>query len=140
MWNVFDTPNNPETPGNPALRPPWPPRINWFSGSHPAKLAILNPAPFGAVAPTGPGPLLRASAGGQRLCGPEPILLGLTVALTGPNATSFQPTINAFNYGVQQINAKGGVLGRQLKLDIAGIGATPAEGLAAVPKLLAHTV
>jgi branched-chain amino acid transport system substrate-binding protein len=70
----------------------------------------------------------------------EPILLGLTVALSGPNATSAQPTINAFNFGVQQINAKGGVLGRPLKLDMADIGATPAEGLAAVQKLLGDNV
>lgn len=46
----------------------------------------------------------------------EPIKIGHTVALTGPNATWGQAEANALKMAVDKINADGGVLGRKLKV------------------------
>jgi branched-chain amino acid transport system substrate-binding protein len=89
---------------------------------------VLIAANCGSAAP--------AEGGGTK----EPILLGLTVALTGPNAYSAEPMVNAFKYGVDQINAKGGVLGRPFKLDLVDSGTKPADAVAAAQKVIGENV
>ena len=46
----------------------------------------------------------------------EPIKIGFPIPLSGPTATYGVPILKGAQLAVQQINAKGGVLGRQLKI------------------------
>lgn len=48
----------------------------------------------------------------------EPITIGASVSLTGPYASSGTNVANGYQLAVDQINADGGVLGRQLELDL----------------------
>jgi len=48
----------------------------------------------------------------------EPITIGATVSLTGAYASSGTNVSNGYQLAVDQINADGGVLGRQLELDL----------------------
>lgn len=48
----------------------------------------------------------------------EPITIGASASLTGPYASSGTNVSNGYQLAVDQINADGGVLGRQLELDV----------------------
>jgi branched-chain amino acid transport system substrate-binding protein len=63
------------------------------------------------------------------------ITIGAIGALTGPLAFIGAPGRDSLTLGFNEINAKGGVCGRKLKLDYEN-ASTPAESLAAVKKLV----
>ena len=48
----------------------------------------------------------------------EPIVLGMIDTISGPNAQVGTDGVNGARIAVQQINARGGVLGRQLRLEV----------------------
>lgn len=58
-----------------------------------------------------------ASAAGASSSSKDPIVIGATVSSTGKYASSGTNVANGYKLAVEQINASGGVLGRQLKLD-----------------------
>jgi branched-chain amino acid transport system substrate-binding protein len=66
----------------------------------------------------------------------EPIVIGAALALTGANGYLGESEQRSIQYAVDQVNTKGGVLGRPLKLVVADAVEKPAEGVAAVQKLL----
>ncbi len=59
--------------------------------------------------------LLGACGGGQPEAASEPILIGGALALTGINAPIDEPALRGVQLAVDEINAQGGVLGRQLE-------------------------
>ncbi len=63
------------------------------------------------------------------------ITIGAIGALTGPIAFIGAPGRDSLSLGIDEINAKGGVCGRKLKLQFEN-ASTPAESLAAVKKLV----
>lgn len=60
----------------------------------------------------------NASASSGTASSKDPIVLGASVSTTGKYASSGTNVANGYKLAVEQINAKGGVLGRQLKLDL----------------------
>jgi branched-chain amino acid transport system substrate-binding protein len=67
---------------------------------------------------------------------PETIKIGFVCPLTGPAApTGFEMKYGAM-YAVQDINAKGGILGRKVELIIEDTGGDPKMAVAAVEKLI----
>lgn len=76
-----------------------------------------------------PRPLLAQSAG-------APYKLGLTIPLTGPYAATVAEYLPAFELGVADVNAAGGVKGRKLQLVVEDSQATPQAGIAGMRKLV----
>jgi branched-chain amino acid transport system substrate-binding protein len=60
----------------------------------------------------------------------NPIQIGLSVSLTGAFADSIKPTMMADQLWQSQINSRGGLLGRQLKLIHRDNRSNPADGVA----------
>lgn len=66
----------------------------------------------------------------------DPILIGASTVLSGPNAYAGKDWLNGLQLGIKQINAKGGVLGRQLKIVTADNGCDPGTAVGATRKLI----
>lgn len=64
------------------------------------------------------GGAAAASAFGTRIAAADPIKLGLSAAFSGPNAAAGQALSRGAELAIDEINAAGGVLGRQLALVI----------------------
>ena len=79
---------------------------------------------------------LGATAGNPALAAPKPILVGVSLSLTG----DFSADGIAFKQGYQlwakDINAKGGLLGRQVKLDIVNDASSPVQVATNYQKLI----
>ncbi|WP_102222635.1 substrate-binding protein [Acidimangrovimonas sediminis] len=77
--------------------------------------------------------LLLTALAATMLAGPamaeEPFLIGIPVGLSGANSVVAPSVVQAAELAVDEINAKGGVLGRQLKVVVAddGSGAVGAQ-------------
>src|SRR5450432_3334206 len=77
--------------------------------------------------------LLAAAAVSTLLAGPafaaDPIKIGVPVGLSGANSVVAPSVVQSAELAVEEINAKGGVLGRPLALDVAddGSGAAGAQ-------------
>jgi len=59
--------------------------------------------------------LLTACGGGQQKAAAEPVLIGGALALTGINAPIDEPAMRGIQLAVDELNAKGGILGRQVE-------------------------
>ena len=61
----------------------------------------------------------------------DPIRIGVPVGLSGANSVVAPSVVQSAELAVEEINAKGGVLGRPLALDVAddGSGAAGATGV-----------
>lgn len=66
----------------------------------------------------------------------EPILIGVPLPLTGPYASDGEQMKMALEMGVDEYNAKGGLLGRSLKLKYGDVGGLEAEKIKAVGERL----
>src|SRR5688500_19775211 len=66
----------------------------------------------------------------------DPIKIGLVAALSGPSAQSGEAITRGLAVAIDEINAKGGVLGRKLELVRRDDEATPAKGVIAARELL----
>ncbi|MCL5735115.1 MAG: ABC transporter substrate-binding protein [Actinobacteria bacterium] len=64
------------------------------------------------------------------------IKIGLLVNLTGDQGMFGEPFTNAANLAIKEINAAGGVLGKQVQLVIADEGSKTDTGIAAIRKLM----
>jgi branched-chain amino acid transport system substrate-binding protein len=81
------------------------------------------------------GTLLTSNAWAEDGVTSSEIVVGAIGALTGPTAFIGAPGRDSLSLGFDEINAKGGVCGRKIKLQFENAG-TPAESLAAVKKLV----
>ncbi len=75
------------------------------------------------------------AAAGARAQG-EPIPIGLSAPLTGFGAPDGLSVRQAVELGVRQINAAGGVLGRQIRLVVYDDQAAPPQGVAVAQRLI----
>src|SRR5882762_2246559 len=66
----------------------------------------------------------------------EPIRIGVTTILSGPNADRGQSEQYGIELALQRINAAGGVLGRPIEASYADNAADPAIGVAQAKRLL----
>lgn len=66
----------------------------------------------------------------------NPIYLGAALSLTGTFATFEVPAYQGLKVGVDEINAKGGVLGRKLVLNVEDTGSDPSKVTPATQKIL----
>ena len=74
---------------------------------------------------------------GSALAEDDPIIVGSSLPLTGPWATSGETMIKAIEMAVEEYNAKGGLLGRQIKIVTGDTGGMMAEEVTAVAERLA---
>jgi len=79
-----------------------------------------------------------SSSGGAAASGP--IVVGVVSALSGPGAQSGQYKVNGAQLAVKEINAAGGVLGRQLKLNTVDDQTTNSGTINAFSKLTSQNV
>jgi branched-chain amino acid transport system substrate-binding protein len=90
------------------------------------------------------GGLLLTAAGAFDAHNParaaDPILIGFSAPLTGDNAGSGQESLNAAKLAVEQINAKGGVLGRPLQLLEGDDRCDPKESAIVAQKFVAQKI
>ncbi len=70
--------------------------------------------------------------------GDRSIKIGGLVPLTGEGASYGASTRNGYELALQEWNARGGVLGRPLELAVRDDQSSPAEGLAALARLIQH--
>jgi len=77
--------------------------------------------------------LMAASAGAQA---PPPIRIGFASAMSGPAAITGEGVRWGATLAVEEINAKGGVMGRKLEAFFADNKAQPGEAVSAVRKLV----
>src|SRR5262252_579724 len=77
--------------------------------------------------------LMAVSAGAQA---PPPIRIGFASAMSGPAAITGEGVRWGATLAVEEINAKGGVMGRQLEAFFADNKAQPGEAVSAVRKLV----
>jgi branched-chain amino acid transport system substrate-binding protein len=66
----------------------------------------------------------------------EPIKIGLVNETTGPNAEAGSYTVNGTRLAVEEINAKGGIMGRQIELQIEDNQSTNPGTVLAYSKLI----
>lgn len=79
--------------------------------------------------------LAAASFGGAALAN-EPIKFGLVTALSGQSALAGEAITRGMQIAIDEINAKGGVLGRKLELVRRDDEANPAKGVVAARELI----
>ncbi len=72
---------------------------------------------------------------GSRAWAQDSIQLGAVIPLTGPSATVGEDIRRGIMLGVEEVNARGGVLGRKLQVIIEDSGNNPATALTAARKL-----
>ena len=85
--------------------------------------------------------LLAAAAGALLGCASaagaqEPIKIGLVTALSGQSARAGEAITRGLTIAIDELNAKGGVLGRKFVLVRRDDEATPAKGVTAARELL----
>src|SRR5262245_3890983 len=105
----------------------WRPQLFWI----PAALSVLTLSVLALVL-TGCGP-----GGGENL-GPNPIKVGEYASLTGKEATFGQSSHEGTLLAVEEINAAGGVLGKQLRLLTEDTQSKAGEPATVVNKLISR--
>ena len=78
--------------------------------------------------------VLAATAGFAQAA--EPIKIGLVAALSGPSAQSGEAITRGLTIAIDEINAKGGVLGRKLELVRRDDESSPPKGVSAARELI----
>src|SRR5256712_11991462 len=99
----------------------------------------MGPAKLGAFDPGGSMKrllLLLALAAALRAWAQGTIKIGLVTALSGQSARAGEAITRGLTVAIDEINAKGGVLGRKLELLRRDDEATPAKGVIAARELL----
>jgi branched-chain amino acid transport system substrate-binding protein len=66
----------------------------------------------------------------------EPIKIGCNYPMTGPSAADGEEFINGVTLAVEEINEKGGLLGRPLKIEVADTGNFTPEEVATAARIL----
>ncbi|HUX36607.1 MAG TPA: ABC transporter substrate-binding protein [Rectinemataceae bacterium] len=84
----------------------------------------------------GPGLLFKGDIRGAADSGSDQILIGGVGPITGPAAVFGNSTKNGYEMAIAEWNAKGGLFGKQIKLDFADDKGDPTEGAIAYTKLI----
>ncbi len=79
---------------------------------------------------------LLVSVGISSIAAPEPIVIGFITALTGSTSLWGTQERNGAVLAAEEINAKGGILGRPIKLIVYDHKGQPAEGVSAYRRLV----
>ena len=66
----------------------------------------------------------------------EPIKLGLIAAMSGQSAKSGEAIVRGLNIALDEINARGGLLGRKVELVVRDDESNPAKGIVAARELV----
>ncbi len=66
----------------------------------------------------------------------EPLVIGMSLPLTGPVADRAKPGLEGYRYWVDEINRKGGMLGRQVKLKVLDDGFDQRTAISDYTKLI----
>ena len=66
----------------------------------------------------------------------DPITIGMSLPLTGPVADRAKPGYEGYRYWVEELNAKGGMLGRQVKLKVLDDGFDQKTAISDYTKLI----
>lgn len=82
--------------------------------------ACSAPATSGATAPTGP------------------LVIGMSLPLSGPVADRSKPGYEGYQYWVEELNARGGLLGRQVELKVLDDGFDQETAISGYNKLIAQ--
>lgn len=80
--------------------------------------------------------LLSVAAAWRAGSSPPPIRIGVLHSLTGVMAASEKPLIDAVRLAVEEINAEGGLLGRQVEMVVADGRSDPAAAAAEAQRLI----
>jgi branched-chain amino acid transport system substrate-binding protein len=80
--------------------------------------------------------LVAAVPGAKSGAGAKPVRLGVSTILSGPLSLLGQETKEGAQLAAEQINARGGVLGRPISLSFADNACDPAQGINAVGSLV----
>jgi branched-chain amino acid transport system substrate-binding protein len=83
---------------------------------------------------------VASGQGDTQSAGGNAIKIGVPLPLTGSEATYGKDMLNAMNLAVDQINAKGGVLGKKLAIVSEDDGADPQMATAAANKLISEGI
>ena len=96
------------------------------------------PLATGLLVLTGCGNGLGSGTSDKKADGP--IVLGMTAPFSGSNAAAGPAMADGAKLAISEINAKGGVLGRKLKLETQDDACDPKTGVAAANKLVTDQV
>lgn len=80
--------------------------------------------------------VLTTGCGGGSKAGSDNIKIGVVSEMTGSNATYGTSVVNGMKLAVDEINGKGGVLGKKIELVVADSKSEPAEAANAMSKLI----
>jgi branched-chain amino acid transport system substrate-binding protein len=72
--------------------------------------------------------------------GADPFLIGVSAPTSGDNAAAGQDAVNAANLAAEQINAKGGILGRPVQIVTGDDRCDPKEGAIVAQKFVAQKI
>lgn len=67
--------------------------------------------------------------------GKAPIKVGFTLALSGPFAGGTAEYLPAYELGIAEVNSRGGIKGREVKMQVEDTAGTPQAGVASMRKL-----
>lgn len=98
-------------------------------------MSLFSFAPTRRGALAAAAALAAASFGGTALAA-EPIKFGLVTALSGQSALAGEAITRGMQIAIDEINAKGGVLGRPVELVRRDDEANPAKGVVAARELI----
>lgn len=74
--------------------------------------------------------------GGNGASDDDPIVIGMSLPLTGPVADRAEPGYNGYQYWVEELNANGGLLGRQVELRVLDDGFDQRTAIADYTRLI----
>ena len=80
--------------------------------------------------------IFSGCSGNQKTKEPEAIKIGVVVSLTGNSGILGEYTLKGLQYVVDEQNAKGGLLGRKIELEIRDSKADPQEGVRVINEMM----
>ncbi|HUX39868.1 MAG TPA: ABC transporter substrate-binding protein, partial [Rectinemataceae bacterium] len=107
-----------------------------IEGGKSSTLALPADGIVAIAAAGGPGLLFKGDIRSESGTGRDGIVIGAVGPISGPAAIFGVSTKNAYEMAIAEWNAKGGLLGKPIKLDFADDGGDPAEGATVYTKLI----
>lgn len=107
--------------------------VRWFGAFLVALAMLVTACGGGGTAPTGQAGTSEGSEGGG---GGEPIRIGVITSITGSQSAFGLAHQRGYSIALDEINAKGGVLGRKIELDYCDDTSKPDQAVQCVSKLV----